>query len=151
MTKSEIISEALAKLKGRITEVEHQIVQTEKSQAEDSKSSAGDKFETGRERLQQELDRLGGQLLYLKEQHTALEYIGRKGPSSAQAKVGSLVSLTIGARYLIAVGFGKLKLSDGTSVFIVSPEAPIGEALKGKMARSSFDFRGKELVVSLVE
>jgi transcription elongation GreA/GreB family factor len=151
MTKSGIIAEAVTKLSVRITEVVQQIAQTEESQAEDSKSSAGDKFETGRERLQQELNRLGAQLVYLQEQRTALEYIGRDKKSSTKATVGSLVSLANGARYLIAVGFGKLKLSDGTSVFVVSPEAPIGQALIGKAAGASFAFRGNVFAVSFVE
>ncbi|MFK8058118.1 MAG: hypothetical protein AB8F78_18465 [Saprospiraceae bacterium] len=146
MTKAEIIAEALAKLQTRIGEVEQQIVQTEQSQADDSKSSAGDKFETGRERLQQELNRLGAQLMYLKEQRIAIEVASRIKPSS-RAAVGSLLTLSNGARYLIAVGFGKLKLADGGQVFVISPEAPIGEALIGKIEGDRFDFRGQKLSV----
>lgn len=146
MSKPQIIAEALAKLHVRISDVEQQIVQTEQSQADDSKSSAGDKFETGRERLQQELDRLGAQLVYLKEQRTALEVASRVKPSTL-ATVGSLVTLSNGARYLIAVGFGKLKLVDGSMVFVVSPEAPIGEALMGKKVGIDFEFRGMNLSV----
>ncbi len=146
MSKSEIIALARAKLSSRITEVEQQILQTEKSQAEDSKSSAGDKFETGRERLQQELDRLGAQLMYLKEQRIALEVAGRI-KSTSRAAIGSLIVLSNGVRYLIAVGFGKLKLSDGCMVFVISPEAPIGEALIGKVQGEGFEFRGQKLSV----
>jgi len=146
MSKAEIIATALVKLQARIVEVQQQIVETEKSQAEDSKSSAGDKFETGRERLQQELDRLGAQLLYLQEQRTALEVCSRVKPSTYAAQ-GSLITLSNDTRYLIAVGFGKLKLSDGGVVFVVSAEAPIGKALLGKVAGDDFEFRGMNLTV----
>ena len=150
MTKSEIIALALSKLQRRIEEVQQQIVETEKSQAEDSKSSAGDKFETGRERLQQELDRLNAQLLYLQEQRLALEYAGRK-ESSVKSALGSLVTLRNGARYLVAVGYGKLKLNDGSQVFVVSPEAPIGQVLLNKVAGESFDFRNNTFHIQTIE
>jgi len=150
MTKLEIIAEALAKLQKRIEELQQQVTQTEQSQSEDSKSSAGDKFETGRERLQQELDRLVAQLQYLKEQRLALEVAARSKPTLRATK-GSLVMLSNGARYLIVTGYGKLKLADGGTVFIVSPESPIGEALVGKQVGNSLDFRETNFLVELVE
>jgi len=150
MLKIEIIAEALAKLDARIAAVTQQIVETEQSQAEDSKSSAGDKFETGRERLQQELDRLGAQKSYLQEQRMALEYVGRLATTSRVA-MGSLVLLSNGMRYLLAVGFGKLKFADGKQVFVVSPEAPIGQALLGKEVGDSLDFRGDSFRVEAVD
>jgi len=149
MTKSEIVALALSKLQRRIEDVQKQIVETENSQTEDSKSSAGDKFETGRERLQQELDRLNAQLLYLQEQRLALEYAGRK-ESSVKSALGSLVTLRNGARYLVAVGYGKLKLNDGSQVFVVSPEAPIGQVLLNKKSGETFEFRGRKFEISSI-
>ena len=150
MTKSEIITFALSKLQSRIEEVEQQIVQTEKSQAEDSKSSAGDKFETGRERLQQELDRLGEQLSYLQDQRMALTYLERS-KSAGRDVSGSLFTLKNGMRYLVATGFGKLKLADESEVFIVSLESPIGQALIGRIVGETFDFRGTDLELIAIE
>ena len=110
----------------------------------ETKSSAGDKYETGRAMMQAEQERHKAQLLKAIELKNRLAQI-RPDHSSETAGPGSLVITNHGKFYLSA-GLGKVKL-EGAVYFAVSPESPLGHALKGRKKGEQFIFQGRNYAV----
>lgn len=61
-------------------------------------------------------------------------------------KFGSVIE-TEENYYFIACGLGNIKMDDGSSVFVISTEAPIYEKLKGKKAGETFILNEKEIKI----
>ncbi|MCB0582321.1 MAG: hypothetical protein KDD10_23785 [Phaeodactylibacter sp.] len=110
----------------------------------ETRSSAGDKYETGRAMMQAEQERHKAQLLKAIELKNRLAQI-RPDHSSETAGPGSLVITNHGKFYLSA-GLGKVKL-EGAVYFAVSPESPLGHALKGRKKGEQFIFQGRNYAV----
>jgi len=106
----------------------------------DTKSSMGDKFETTRATLQWEIEKLGKQL---KEYELMWEILSRLDPNyiHTEAEAGALV-ITDSMNFYMAVGVGKLE-AEGTGFYSVSPQSPIGKALRGKKAGDKAEVNGK--------
>ncbi|WP_029331320.1 hypothetical protein [Gillisia marina] len=65
---------------------------------------------------------------------------------SETIKFGSVIE-TEENYYFIACGLGKVQMDDGSSVFVISTEAPIYEKLKGKKAGETFVLNEKEIKI----
>lgn len=61
-------------------------------------------------------------------------------------KFGSMVE-TEGHYYFIAVPLGSITLDDGSSVSVISTEAPIFEKLEGKRKGDSFELKDEEVEI----
>ncbi len=105
--------------------------------ADDTKSSAGDKFETTREMMQQELDRLFGQL---NETNKLLIQLKNINPESAQkaVKSGTLVQTNKGNFY-IAVSLGGVKVNE-IDVMSISLQSPIAQKMSNLKKGDEFVF-----------
>lgn len=95
----------------------------------DSKSSAGDKHETGKAMAQLEQEKAASQLAEAKELKNTLTKINPEIKHQTIAQ-GSLINTNNGLFYM-AIGIGKIEV-EGTKVFIISPQSPLGAALMGK-------------------
>ncbi|MCO6489817.1 MAG: GreA/GreB family elongation factor [Phaeodactylibacter sp.] len=113
----------------------------------ETKSSAGDKYETGRAMMQAEQERYKAQLLKAIELKNRLAQI-RPDHTSETAGPGSLVITNHGNFYLSA-GLGKARLGKDV-YFAISPESPLGQALKGRRAGEEFMFQNKSYNVEVV-
>lgn len=128
------------RLKKRSTELQESL-------GSETKSSAGDKHETGRAMVQLEQEKLGNQLLELDKTKAILQKVDITKESS-KIVLGSLVK-TSTANYFIAVSTG-IYDKEETTVFCISPGAPIAQLLLGKEQGDSFVFNGKEIHITEV-
>jgi hypothetical protein len=134
----------LALLDTRIKAAELSIADTQQSARSDTKSSAGDKHETGRAMAQLEVEKQQvslGNLLAMEE------VLARIDPTVRQERVreGALVRTDRGL-YYIAVGLGRV-LVDGQEVMVMSPQAPLAEALQRTPVGGTVRFNGVAQVV----
>ena len=110
---------------------------------QETKSSAGDKYETGRAMMHLEKEKLASQRAEALRQKKVLDQINLS-PSPAVA-LGSLVQTNRGW-FFVAVGLGKMSLEQ-EECFAISPAAPIGQALMGKVAGEACTFNGASLII----
>jgi len=134
-------------VQGRIAEIEKGIQDADQALAEDTKSSAGDKYETSREMLQQDLNRYQQQLVIAQQDRGILEKIDADKLLSA-AGVGALIQ-TETATYFIAISIGMVRLGQET-IYVISPQSPIGKALLTKKVGEGFSFNGKHSVITAI-
>ena len=146
LTRKAAFDLARAQVTKSLRALDEQLAQIADDQAGDTKSSAGDKFETSREMMQQEMDRLQGQVRVVREQLLKLD-LAERADRTDVASFGSLVAVANGDRYLLACGLGKVKAPAGVTLYVVSLESPVGAALIGKVAGDTATVAGRELRV----
>lgn len=105
----------------------------------ETKSTVGDKHETGRAMMQLEQEKLGKQLREAEIQLAEFERINFKLDSS-KIILGSLIETNRGL-FLMATSIGKINL-DSKTIFVVSPQSPIGKVLLGKKQKDTMSFNG---------
>jgi len=142
--KPHVHAHCLALVNERIADLEASILDTQCSSQSDTKSSAGDKHETGRAMAQLEIEKQQvslGNLLAMRD------VLARLDPTVAQERVreGALVRTDRGL-YYIAVGLGRV-LVDGQEVMVMSPQAPLAEALQRTPIGGTARFNGVAHVV----
>lgn len=128
----------------RISSAEDAIQNAQLSANEETKSSAGDKYETGRAMAQLEIEKNTVQLNESKKLLNALEQIKEDG-SNKMIQVGSL-AITNQGNYYLAISAGKFTIN-GIDYFAISPAAPVGKLLNGRVKGDHFDFNGRKFVV----
>lgn len=103
----------------------------------ESKSSAGDKHNTSRAMMHLEEEKLSKQLSQYLLLKKVLFSINPEG-STKEITLGSLVNTNRGWVFL-SIALGQLKV-DAENVMVISLASPIGAAMKGLKAGSSFVF-----------
>ncbi len=128
----------------RITELQASILDIQRSSQSDTKSSAGDKHETGRAMAQLEVEK---QQVSLGNLIAMRDVLARLDPTVPQERVreGALVR-TVRGLFYIAVGLGRLMV-DGQEVLVMSPQAPLAEALQRTPIGGTARFNGVAHVV----
>ncbi len=133
----ELLNEQHATLLKRLEDLQE-------SKSNETKSSAGDKFETGRSMMHLEEEKIGRELLRVKKQIAELHRIELDQTSEA-VQLGSLVKTSVGV-YFMSIGLGRIKI-DGTSIFCISFDSPIGKLLKNKTKGDEIEFNGMKQVI----
>lgn len=105
----------------------------------ETKSTAGDKHETGRAMMQLEQEKLGKQLQEAEGQLAEFEKIDFARLHQTIA-LGSLIETTRGF-FFITLSIGKMDV-DGTIIFAISPQSPLGALLIGKKQKDTVVFNG---------
>lgn len=142
--KQQLVEFLLANAEEKIAELTEQAEGLKESRNTESKSTAGDKHAVGRAMAQTELDTLEKRIAELKERANTIKNLPLD--PREEAGRGSLVETTNGL-YFLAVGFGKAEM-DGKAYFVISPAAPIGQAMLGKKAGEPIEFRGQEMTIT---
>lgn len=134
----------LAVVNERIVDLEASILDIQRSSQSDTKSSAGDKHETGRAMAQLEIEK---QQVSLGNLIAMRDVLARLDPAVPQERVreGALVRTDSGLFY-IAVGLGRMVV-DGQEVLVMSPQAPLAEALQHTPIGGTARFNGLAQVV----
>jgi hypothetical protein len=145
--KKELYQQCLDHVQARIDAAELAIAEAQNASNNDTKSSAGDKYETGREMAQQETNRNLAQLNEANKLRVALNQVSITATSDT-AGSGSLV-LTDNGNFYIAISAGLL-VADGKKWMAISPGSPLGLALKGLKAGSTFNLNNKIYLVNKV-
>ena len=117
-----------------IRAIRNRLQQLSESVQEDTKSTAGDKHETGRAMIHLEQENTNKQLQEALEQKSVLETIDISIVAPCIVK-GSLVKTNKGYLF-ISTGLGKVNV-DGTIVFALSPQSPLGKLLMGQSVNNT--------------
>ena len=123
------------------------LAETDDSLSADSKSTAGDKHETGRAMAQLEREKIGGFI----QQHEQLMALSKRlDPTlvTLTIRLGSLVKTSNGW-YYISIGLGKI-IVDDTSIFCISPAAPLVTAMLGKKANDQLLWQGNSIAIETI-
>lgn len=142
MNKAEILKSVHDKLSEKAVYLEKLIAETRAANNE-TKSSMGDKYETSREMVQQEINNLQVQLNDALKQLESLRTISDK--PSQKVERGALIQ-TVNGFFYISVSAGEIVL-DGKKIFIISPESPLAQAMKGLEQKQSFMLNGKQNLI----
>lgn len=104
-----------------------------------TKSTAGDKHETSRAQMQTALENSEAQLNKVIALKNQLNKIDPKKKLSS-VELGSLVTTGRGI-FFISIPFGKVEIDD-TTIFVISPAAPLAQAMIGKKTSEEASFQG---------
>lgn len=138
-------------LEGELDE-EEQLLQAElydlkRDQNNQSKSSAGDKYETDREMAKQAEEKILERLTYNRQQMLQLQNL-KSLPKREEITVGSLVK-TKQASFFFGISKGKMNIQ-GSPIFMVSLNSPIGKAFQGKKAGTEVLFRNENYQIQSI-
>jgi hypothetical protein len=142
--KQNVLFEALEKINSKIKELEIIANEVKSSLLSDTKSSAGDKHETARAMVQLEQEKLNKQLGEFLQMKSILSQIN---PEILHRHVGAgtLIHTSLGW-YFLSVGLGQISV-EGTIVFALNPQAPLGKILIGKRVGEEVVFNGNTLEI----
>ena len=131
----------------KLDEIEAAIRQAQRAANEETESSAGEKYETGRAMMHLEKEKLASQQAATLKLKKVLDQINPRRPTD-QIALGSLVDTSQGTFY-IAVSLGSV-LFEERRYLVISPVAPIGQALQGLRAGDDFVFNGNTVKINHV-
>lgn len=128
--KEELIKKIEMLLDEKILTLESALKQTQEASNNNTKSTAGDKHDTERAMVQLEIEKLQKQLhnTLLEKQNFNKSILHEN--KSGNIAPGSLIKLN-DTFIFIACALGKISVN-GTDVFVISKEAPIGLNLLGR-------------------
>ena len=132
----------------RVANFEYAMMDAQASANSEDKSSAGDKYETGRAMSQIARDMNAKQLQTAKRELSNLLLIN---PAAAyiKAQKGALVQTSSNQIVFIANSIGVIDF-DGYKIAVVSPEAPIAQALLNKCFGDEITIAQKKSTISLI-
>lgn len=147
MQKKRLYAHCQSLVRKKIEDIEAAMREAQGAANEETKSSAGDKYETGRAMMQLEKEKLASQRAEVLKLKKVLDQID---PNRQPTKItlGSLVQTSRG-QFFVAAGLGNIML-DEEACFVISPTAPIGQAMMGLEAGEQFVFRGEVVKISEV-
>ena len=140
MLKTRVHDHLFQLLEKRVSELSIQRTQISHDSTESGKGSAGDKHEVGIAMAQLEIEKLDGQINLLQQQLIALKRIDAQ-QTHTHIQIGSIFMCNEQWFYC-SIAFGQLEFEQ-SSVFCLSPEAPLYLALKGKKVGETALLNGK--------
>ncbi len=140
--KKQILKKCLDLIEQRISTNTKILEDLSASMEGETKSSAGDKFETSRAMMQADQERYKAIVITAKGLRQQLSVLSLE--SADLVRKGSLV-ITPQGKYFIAVGLGKIELSE--TIYVISNASPIGRLLIGKRAGDAIVFNGRSLEI----
>lgn len=146
--KQQILQRYKEMLQDRIDVFQDMIAGLTVDAQNDAKGSAGDKHETALSMMHLEQEKLNYKLKEYIEQNKILNAIDDTITHKVVA-LGSLVKVN-GMTLFISTALPKILLNE-TTVFAVSPQAPLGSKLMGKTAGFEFELQGKNYKIESVE
>jgi hypothetical protein len=106
-----------------------------------------DRYDSYKAQLYRKRDMFAQQLQKAIEQ---MEILHKIDPKDTRTEVGfGSIVITDKQKLIVAIGLGKLNV-EGDDYFCISPLVPIYDAIKGKKANDTCEFRGNEIVIKEV-
>jgi len=127
-----------AVLELRVADSERELSALAEAASQETKSSAGDKYETSREMFAQARD-LHSRVL--SDARTHLEWLSRQDLSAPRTVVGTGALVETSNGWVLVAPIPLAVEVDGIAVQGVSPQSPLGQALKGAKAGDRVAFR----------
>jgi transcription elongation GreA/GreB family factor len=144
LNKTELRDHCISVIQDRIAGLITGMATAQAAANEETKSSAGDKYETARAMNQLEKDMLARQLAENKKELAAMMEVDIAGDHD-MIRAGSLISCN-DMDFFILGGLGKMRVGD-TTVFVISPNAPLAQSLIGKKTGDSFLFNRQTMEI----
>lgn len=143
--KQRLKAQCVALLRERVDTARQAMEAAQESANNEEKSSAGDKYETGRAMSQIDRDRSAGQMddaiqEMLKLQSLDAEKLFDHANNGALVQCGATL-------YFIAAGLGIIS-HEGHKVVVLSPMAPLSNALRGKGRGDKILFNGNTFEIA---
>lgn len=144
MDKVQVYNILKQSIQSKIDALQLEMDELTDSLSSSTKSSVGDKHETSRALLQIEQERIGNQLGINQQMIQSLSQIN---PDSIHKKIqiGSFVATSAGTFY-IAISGGQINVSSD-SIFCLSMNSPMGQALSGKSKGDKVVVNGKTIEI----
>ncbi len=145
--KQSLIDQCNDVLDDKINRLEKLASDVQDAANQETKSSMGDKYETGRAMMQAEKDKYMQQLTQAIFVQTQLEQV-KADKIFEQAAFGAIVKTRL-ANYFIAISAGRMEVA-GEKYYVISPQAPLAQAVIGKKVGESFSFNDQEIKIEAV-
>lgn len=142
--RQDLINYCTTFIENQINHVQSVIDSAKESAQNESKSSAGDKHETGKSLMQLEQENNAMLLDNMLKQKPAIKVL-ENFTVSEEVKMGSIVEANNGV-YYIGIGIGLVKI-EGKDYFVISPTAPVGKLLLGKVKGDEVSFNGRKIQI----
>lgn len=133
------------RLQAELVAMDAELKSLRESRSAEGKSSAGDKHETGRAMMDQAIAQM--ELQRAKTAKMASDVQQLSSASRDEVGAGALVSTGAG-RFFLSVSLGKMEVPGVGPVFLVSPVAPLAQAMLGKRAGAVVHFNGNALEIA---
>ena len=143
--KQRLKAHCVAMLRERVDTARQAMEAAQESANNEEKSSAGDKYETGRAMSQIDRDRSAGQMDDAIQEMLKLQSLDADKLVD-QANNGAVVQCGT-ALYFIAAGLGIIT-HEGNKVIVLSPMAPLSNALRGKTRGDKVLFNGNTFEIA---
>lgn len=138
MNKRELLEYCIGVIEEKTSQIERALQELREGAESESKSTSGDKHETGRAMMHLEQEQLTKQLGEWRNQMSQLVALKNTSPQP-NVHSGSLVTTDRGI-FFISTAIGKVQWKDQT-VFVISPQSPIGRAFLGKKEKEVAAFQ----------
>lgn len=142
--KFQLYTHCLDFIETRYKTLQNSITEIQEALQSETKSSAGDEYETGRAMLQLENEKLGYQMVEIKNTKETLKKIDASKISSAVG-LGSIVYTTRN-NYFISISVGQIIL-EGNIFYAISVNSPMGQVLLHKVAGDTLAFREEAFTI----
>lgn len=137
LDKKKVLSNALEVCEKKIQDLQFEMQTLITDASNDTKSSAGDKHETSRALMQLEQEKLQQQLSILQLYKEELLKIDPNSQHES-IRLGSIV-MCEKETFFISIPFGRTEF-ENTTIFLISPQSPLGKALIGKKEKDEVEF-----------
>jgi len=144
LSKTSVKEHCITLINDRIEGLVKGMAEVQLAANEETKSSVGDKYETARAMNQLEKDMLARQLAENKKELAAMMEVDITGEYD-EVKNGSLIR-TSEIYFFILGGLGKMVVG-GTTVFVISPNAPLAQSLMGKKTGDRIQFNRQSMEI----
>jgi hypothetical protein len=144
LSKTSLKEHCITLINDRIEGLVKGMAEVQLAANEETKSSVGDKYETARAMNQLEKDMLARQLAENKKELAAMMEVDITGEYD-EVKNGSLIR-TSEIYFFILGGLGKMVVG-GTTVFVISPNAPLAQSLMGKKTGDRIQFNRQSMEI----
>lgn len=142
--KQKLYNSCKAILVQKISSLQAAMQDVQQSANNETKSSAGDKYETGRAMMHLEKNKLAGQLSEIIKQQQAFEQVAM-AKTYTKVEFGALVQTNKNLLF-IATSLGKI-IVDQQSCFVISPNAPLGQAILDAKEGDIVNFRNQSFEI----
>lgn len=146
MDKQALKSRLLSLLSTKISALVNDLEEIKAGLADNTKSTAGDKHETSRAMAHLEQEKLGTQLMQLKEQESILTAIDCS-ITSIQVEPGSFVQTDSGS-FFVTIPLGEIK--ENPSFFAVSAASPLIQKMLGKSVGDVIEMNGRTITITAI-
>lgn len=144
--KKELKAYCKAIIVDKVKSLEQAMESAQQSANSETRSTAGDKHDTARAMMHLEKEKMGAQLSQNLQLLRVFDEI--KETDEATVGTGKMVETNVGV-YYFCVSLGQVPFK-GNTIFVISPQSPIGKAFFGKKIGEKVIFNGRSFTIKTI-